>query len=100
MKNITVIPARKTAKSVPLASKVAVYCRVSTDSEEQATSYVGDALLQKIFIGEQFYLHRNTGKMNMYCVQEYHEATISREEIDAFVTLLEQHAAEHSEGRK
>ena len=43
MKNITVIPARKTAKGVPLASqqklKVATYCRVSTDSDEQATSY-------------------------------------------------------------
>ena len=43
MKNITVIPARKTAKGVPLASqqklKVAAYCRVSTDSDEQATSY-------------------------------------------------------------
>ena len=43
MKSITVIPARKTAKGVPLASqqklKVAAYCRVSTDSDEQATSY-------------------------------------------------------------
>lgn len=43
MKSITVIPARKTAKGIPLASqqklKVAAYCRVSTDSDEQATSY-------------------------------------------------------------
>ena len=43
MKSITVIPARKTAKGVPLASqqklRVAAYCRVSTDSDEQATSY-------------------------------------------------------------
>lgn len=43
MKNITVIPARKTAKGAPLVSqqklKVAAYCRVSTDSDEQATSY-------------------------------------------------------------
>ena len=43
MKNITVIPARKTAKGVPIASqrklKVAAYCRVSTDSDEQANSY-------------------------------------------------------------
>ena len=43
MKSITVIPARKTAKGAPLVSqqklKVAAYCRVSTDSDEQATSY-------------------------------------------------------------
>lgn len=43
MKSITVIPARKTAKGTPLVSqrklKVAAYCRVSTDSDEQATSY-------------------------------------------------------------
>lgn len=43
MKNITVIPARKTAKGALLVSqqklKVAAYCRVSTDSDEQATSY-------------------------------------------------------------
>ena len=43
-KNITVIPARKrvgntaTAESKPKL-KVAAYCRVSTDSDEQATSY-------------------------------------------------------------
>lgn len=43
-KNITVIPAKKrvgntaTAESKPKL-KVAAYCRVSTDSEEQATSY-------------------------------------------------------------
>lgn len=43
MKSITVIPARKTAKGAPLVSqqklKVAAYCRVSTDGDEQATSY-------------------------------------------------------------
>lgn len=43
MKSITVIPARKTAKGAPLVSqqklKVAAYCRISTDSDEQATSY-------------------------------------------------------------
>lgn len=43
MKSITVIPARKTAKGALLVSqqklKVAAYCRVSTDSDEQATSY-------------------------------------------------------------
>ena len=43
MKSITVIPARTTAKGAPLASqqklRVAAYCRVSTDSDEQATSY-------------------------------------------------------------
>lgn len=44
VKNITVIPARKKteriakAKEVPKI-KVAAYCRVSTDSDEQATSY-------------------------------------------------------------
>ena len=43
-KNITVIPAKKrvgntvTAEDKPKL-KVAAYCRVSTDSEEQATSY-------------------------------------------------------------
>ena len=43
-KNITVIPAKKrvgntaTAESKPKL-KAAAYCRVSTDSEEQATSY-------------------------------------------------------------
>ena len=43
MKNITVIPARKTAKGVPIASqrklKVAAYCRVSTLMEQQESSY-------------------------------------------------------------
>lgn len=43
MRNVTVIPARKMAKGVPLATqqklRVAAYCRVSTDSDEQATSY-------------------------------------------------------------
>lgn len=44
VKNVTVIPARKrlgntvTTESKPKL-KVAAYCRVSTDSEEQATSY-------------------------------------------------------------
>lgn len=43
-RNITVIPARKrigntvTAEEKPKL-RVAAYCRVSTDSEEQATSY-------------------------------------------------------------
>ena len=43
MKNVTVIPARKLTNSVPMALqkklRVAAYCRVSTDSDEQATSY-------------------------------------------------------------
>lgn len=43
-KNITVIPARKRVGNTATADnkpklKVAAYCRVSTDSEEQATSY-------------------------------------------------------------
>ena len=43
-KNITIIPARRrvgnTAKSVQTPKiRVAAYCRVSTDSDEQATSY-------------------------------------------------------------
>ena len=43
-KNITVIPARKRVgntvnKEVKPKLKVAAYCRVSTDSDEQATSY-------------------------------------------------------------
>lgn len=43
-KNITVIPARKCVGNTTTADnkpnmKVAAYCRVSTDSEEQATSY-------------------------------------------------------------
>lgn len=43
MKNVTVIPARKLANGVPVAApkklRVAAYCRVSTDSDEQAGSY-------------------------------------------------------------
>ena len=43
-KNITVIPARKrvgntVAKEEIPKLRVAAYCRVSTDTEEQATSY-------------------------------------------------------------
>jgi hypothetical protein len=43
-RNVTVIPARKrignSAKAEELPKlRVAAYCRVSTDSEEQATSY-------------------------------------------------------------
>lgn len=42
-KNITVIPARKHRRTEPGEEKpklrVAAYCRVSTDTEEQATSY-------------------------------------------------------------
>ena len=43
-KNITVIPARRRVgntvnKEVKPKLKVAAYCRVSTDSDEQATSY-------------------------------------------------------------
>ena len=43
-KNITVIPARRrvgnTAKETEIPKlRVAAYCRVSTDSDEQATSY-------------------------------------------------------------
>ena len=42
-KNITVIPARKHRRAEPGEEKpklrVAAYCRVSTDTEEQATSY-------------------------------------------------------------
>lgn len=44
-KNVTLIPARKrvgntvTAENKPKLINVAAYCRVSTDSEEQATSY-------------------------------------------------------------
>lgn len=56
--------------------------------------YVGDALLQKTFTDEQFNRHRNTGEMDMYCVQEHHEAIISREDFDAVAVLLEQRAAE------
>ena len=43
MKNVTVIPARELANGVPVAVpkklRVAAYCRVSTDSDEQAGSY-------------------------------------------------------------
>ena len=43
MKNVTVIPARKLANGVPVTVpkklRVAAYCRVSTDSDEQAGSY-------------------------------------------------------------
>ena len=43
MKNVTVIPARKLANgvsvAVPKKLRVAAYCRVSTDSDEQAGSY-------------------------------------------------------------
>ena len=44
VRNITVIPARKKAARMAKAeevpkTKVAAYCRVSTDSDEQATSY-------------------------------------------------------------
>lgn len=56
--------------------------------------YVGDALLQKTFTDERFNRHRNKGEMNMYCVQEHHEAIISREEFDAVAELLTQRAAE------
>ena len=42
-KNITVIPARKHIRADESEEKpklrVAAYCRVSTDSDEQATSY-------------------------------------------------------------
>lgn len=44
VRNITVIPARKKAarlaktEEIP-KTRVAAYCRVSTDSDEQATSY-------------------------------------------------------------
>ena len=43
-KNITVIPARRRIgntvnKEAKPKLRVAAYCRVSTDSEEQATSY-------------------------------------------------------------
>jgi site-specific DNA recombinase len=42
-KNVTVIPARKHTRKSKDEEKpklrVAAYCRVSTDSEEQATSY-------------------------------------------------------------
>jgi site-specific DNA recombinase len=42
-KNVTVIPARKHTRKSEDEEKpklrVAAYCRVSTDSEEQATSY-------------------------------------------------------------
>jgi len=42
-KNVTVIPARKHARKSKDEEKpklrVAAYCRVSTDSDEQATSY-------------------------------------------------------------
>ena len=43
-RNITVIPARKRVGNTAAAEqrpklKVAAYCRVSTDSEEQASSY-------------------------------------------------------------
>ena len=42
--NVTVIPARKRVGSQRMATqvqktRVAAYCRVSTDSEEQETSY-------------------------------------------------------------
>ena len=56
--------------------------------------YVGDALLQKTSTDERFNRHRNKGEMNMYCVQEHHEAIISREDFDAVAVLLEQRAAE------
>ena len=44
-KNITVIPARKRVGNTATADnkpklKVAAYCRVSTDSEDQATEYI------------------------------------------------------------
>ena len=56
--------------------------------------YVGDALLQKTFTDERFIRHRNQGEVNMYCVQEHHEAIISREDFDAVAELLAQRAAE------
>ena len=56
--------------------------------------YVGDALLQKTFTDERFTRHRNQGEVNMYCVQEHHEAIISREDFDAVAELLAQRAAE------
>ena len=43
MANVTIIPARRKAdkskEEKATALRVAAYCRVSTDSDEQATSY-------------------------------------------------------------
>lgn len=64
MANVTVIPARRrrmqtNEEQIIPKIKVAAYCRVSTDSDEQATSYEMQSMerhsLQKI--SAVFYLH-------------------------------------------
>ena len=66
-KNITVIPARKRVGNTATADnkpklKVAAYCRVSTDSEEQATSYDAQVEHYTEFIRNSNFPHRNTRK--------------------------------------
>ena len=56
-KNVTVIPARKrvgntvSTENIPKL-RVAAYCRVSTDTDEQATSYEAQVSIIQISLGK------------------------------------------------
>lgn len=64
MANVTVIPARRrrmqtNEEQIIPKIKVAAYCRVSTDSDEQATSYE----MQPRADYSKAYLHENSGRI-------------------------------------
>lgn len=56
--------------------------------------YTGDVIFQKTYTDESFNRHTNNGELDMYYIQDHHEAIISREDFDAAGLLIEQRASE------
>lgn len=51
--------------------------------------YTGDVILQKTFTDSSFNRHKNKGELNMYLVENHHEAIISHEDYERVQSILE-----------
>lgn len=56
--------------------------------------YIGDALFQKTYTDKNFNRHANHGEIDMYYVEDHHEAIISREDFDKVQALVKKHSEE------
>lgn len=51
--------------------------------------YTGDVILQKTFTDSSFNRHKNKGELNMYLIENHHEAIISHDDYERVQSILE-----------
>ena len=92
-RTVTVIPAKPQMdhRTVMRQLRVAAYCRVSTEEEEQQT-FTQDCINKKVI--------KNTGQFPMYLIQNNHPAIVSREIYQAVQAEKTRRSASASPSKK